>query len=199
MKGVVRVRQSSGALLQLSVGEAVTEASQNLQKGDDAGALRLLEQAVRYAPGIPVVRYLLGVAQVRQNRWESAISNLEKAVRGDKDNVDYLISLAEAVTARQPADAIPHFARAVELGSRRPDVFSRLAALLIDARRPEDALRICDQGLAVCGEQPEILGNRGVALKEIARYEESLDCLLKTEARLPHDYRVLVSLGNVLI
>jgi hypothetical protein len=47
MKGVVRVRQSSGALLQLSVGEAVAEASQNLQKGDDAGALRLLEQAVR--------------------------------------------------------------------------------------------------------------------------------------------------------
>jgi Flp pilus assembly protein TadD len=199
MKGVVRVRESSGALLQLSVGEAVAEASQNLQRGDDARALRLLEQAVQYAPGIPVVRYLLGVAQVRQNRWESAISNLEKAVRGDKDNVDYLIFLAEAVMARQPSDAIPHLARAVELGSKRPDVFSRLAALLIDARRPEDALRICDQGMAVCGEQPEILGNRGVALKEIARYEESLDCLLKTEARLPQDYRVLVSLGHVLI
>ena len=88
MKGVVRLRDAGGYLQQFSVGDAVAEASRDLQRGDDGRALRLLEQAVQYAPGAPVVRYLLGVAQVRQNRYESAILNLEQAVRGDGTNAD---------------------------------------------------------------------------------------------------------------
>jgi tetratricopeptide (TPR) repeat protein len=92
MKSVVRVKERSGACRQLSVGEAVAEAYEHLKRGDNPQAVALLNKAVQYAPAVPVVRYLLGVAQVRQKLFEPGIANLEKAVRADESNADYLIS-----------------------------------------------------------------------------------------------------------
>lgn len=198
MNAAVRLRESNGRVRQFSVNDAVAEASRDLQRGDTARALRLLDQAVQRVPHVPAVRYLLGVAQLRHNHRDLAIANLERAVQGENNNVDYLAALGEALMAEQPAAAIAQFVSAIELGARRPDVYSLLAAILIDMRKPDDALAICNLGLAMCGEAAEILGNRGVALKELARYEEALQTLKKTEALLPSDYRVLVSLGNVL-
>ena len=198
MNGVVRLHEPDGSVRQLSVADAVAEASNDLQRGGAAHALRLLDQAVHRAPQAPAVRYLLGIAQLRQDQRDLAISNLERAVRSDARNVDYLAALGEALIPERPLDAIAYFAAAIELGAKRPDVYSLLASILINMRRPADALNACDLGLATCGDAPEILGNRGLALRDLARYEEALQCLKQTESLLPHDYRVLVGLGNVL-
>jgi Flp pilus assembly protein TadD len=198
MNGVVRLREPDGSVRQLSVADAVAEASNDLHRGSTTQALRLLDQAVHRAPQAPAVRYLLGVAQLRQNQRDLAISNLERAVRGDARNVDYLAALGEALIPERPLDAIAYFATAIELGAKRPDVYSLLASILINMRRPADALNACDLGLAACGDAPEILGNRGLALRDLARYEEALQYLKKTESLLPRDYRVLVGIGNIL-
>lgn len=198
MNGVVRLREPDGSVRQLSVADAVAEASNDLQRGGAAHALRLLDQAVQRAPQAPAVRYLLGIAQLRHDQRDLAISNLERAVRSDARNVDYLAALGEALIPERPLDAIAYFAAAIELGAKRPDVYSLLASILINMRRPADALNACDLGITACGEAPEILGNRGLALRDLARYEEALQHLKKTESLLPHDYRVLVGIGNIL-
>ena len=198
MNGVVRLRELDGSVRQLSVAEAVAEASNDLQRGGAAHALRLLDQAVHRAPQAPAVRYLLGVAQLRHDQRDLAISNLERAVRSDARNIDYLAALGEALIPERPLDAIAYFVAAIQLGAKRPDVYSLLASILINTRRPADALDACDLGLAACGPAPEILGNRGLALRDLARYEEALQELKKTESLLPHDYRVLVGIGNIL-
>ncbi len=198
MNGVVRLREPDGSVRQLSVADAVNEASHDLQRGGAAHALRLLDQAVKRAPHVPAVRYLLGIAQLRHQQRELAISNLERAVRSDARNIDYLAALGEALIPERPLDAVACFTAAIELGARRSDVYSLLAAILIDMRKPADALGVCDLGLATCGDAPEILGNRGLALRDLARYEQALQTLQKAEALLPHDYRVLVGIGNIL-
>jgi Flp pilus assembly protein TadD len=198
MNGVVRLRESDGSVRLLSVADAVAEASNDLQRGGAAHALRLLDQAVHRAPQAPAVRYLLGVAQLRHEQRDLAVSNLERAVRSDARNVDYLVALGEALIPERPLDSIAYFAAAIELGAKRPDVYSLLASVLISIRRPAEALNACDLGLVNCGDAPEILGNRGLALRDLARYEEALRDLKKTESLLPHDYRVLVGIGNIL-
>src|SRR6185437_1288279 len=95
MNGVVRLHEPDGSVRQLSVADA--EASNDLQRGGAAHALRLLDQAVHRAPQAPAVRYLLGIAQLRQDQRDLAISNLERAVRSDARNVDYLAALGEAL------------------------------------------------------------------------------------------------------
>ncbi len=199
MKGVVRVKERNGAWRQISTGEAVAEASRHLQQGDDERALMLLEKAVNYAPGVPVVRYLLGMAQFRQKLHAPAISNLEKAVGGDSRNVDYLLSLGEALMTERPLEAISYLTRAVELGSRHPNAYGKLAGLLVDELKIEDALQVCDAGLAVCGAHAVILGSRGLALDSLARYPEALECLRQVEALVPPNHTTMISLAGVLL
>ncbi len=199
MKNALRVKEPSGAWRQLSVGQAVAEASEHLNRGDDASALMLLEKAVHHAPGVPVFRYLLGIAQVRQKLYQPAISSLEKAVRSDEDNVDYLVALGEALMPERPLDAIQRLTRAVELGSKNPLAYSKLAGLLVDARKPDEALRICDAGLAICGENAAILGSLALALQALTRSQEALECLRKVEALLPQDHATIMNLAGVLL
>jgi tetratricopeptide (TPR) repeat protein len=199
MKSAVRVKQRSGGSRQLSVGEAVVQASEHLNQGDDESALRLLEKAVRHAPGVPAFRYLLGVAQVRRKLYAPAISNLRKVVRADERNVDYLLALSDALMAEQPLDAIPHLTRAVELGSKNPQAYSKLTNLLLDAREPEEALIISDAGMATCGAHPAILGSRALVLKALGRCPEALECLRSVEALLPPDHDTIVNLAGVLL
>jgi tetratricopeptide (TPR) repeat protein len=199
MKSAVRVKVRSGVSRQLQVGQAVVEASEHLKRGDNERAIQLLEKAVQHAPGVPVFRYLLGVAQVRQELYAPAISNLEKVVRSDESNVDYLLALGEALMPEQPLEAIPHLTRAVELGSKNPQAYSKLADLLLDAQKPEDAVRICDAGLAVCGAHPAILASRALALTALGQCQEALECMRNVEALLPPDPTTMINLAGVLL
>jgi tetratricopeptide (TPR) repeat protein len=199
MKNVVRVKARSGSWRDLSVGQAVIEASEHLNRGDSARALPLLEKAVNHAPGVPMFRYLLGVAQIRQKLYGPAISNLQKVVGADDRNVDYLLALGEALMAEQPLDAIPRLARAVELGSENPQAYSKLANLLIETQKPEDALHVCDSGLVICGAHPAVLAGRALALKALGRCQEALECLRNVEASLPQDHATMTNLAGVLL
>ncbi len=183
---------------QLAVQEAVAEAARHLEQGHNERAVILLERALKRAPHFVAIQYLLGVAQIRQKQYEPAIANLRKAVEAEPANVDYLFSLGEALMAEHPVDAIPYLARAVNLGSKNPDAYTRLSTLLMDARNPEAALRICDLGMIVCGPQPGILGNRALALDSLSRYREALECMRRMEAQLPQELTVLVNLGVIL-
>jgi tetratricopeptide (TPR) repeat protein len=181
------------------VGEAVVAATRHLQQGETENAVALLEKVVHEEPRVPVFRYLLGVAQSRQNLVEPAIANFEMAVRGEEQNVDYLVALCGALFAERPLDAIDHLSRAVHLGSQHAQAYSRLADLLIDAQKADDALRICDSGLTICGEDAAILSSRGRALGTLARCEEGLECLRKAEALRPRDLLTTHGLGSVLL
>ena len=139
------------------------------------------------------------MAQFRRKLYEPAISNLEKAVSADERNVDYLLSLGEALMTERPLDAIEHLNRAVELGSKHPNAYRKLAGLLVDELKPDEALRICDKGLAACGPHAVILGSRGLALDSLARYEEALACLREVEAQTPPNHVTMMSLAGVLL
>lgn len=198
MKGGVRIQAQGGAWRLLSVQEAVVEASQNLDRGDPESALRLLEQVVKREPHLPAVRYLIGVAQVRQKSYELGISNLQKAVQADAGNVDYLVSLGNALMAERPRDAIPCLSRAAELGSLNPGVYADLAVLLFNVANFEEALRICDLGITICGPHPRIVWNRGVVLEALSRIEESLECLQAAHAQLGEDVNLIGNIGKLL-
>ena len=195
MNKVASVKGRSGILGSLSVGEAVAEATGRLSRGEDEGALTLLEEVVRHEPRVPVFRYLLGVAQFRQKLYEPAISNFEKA-RGKEHNIDYLVALCGALMAERPLDALTRLARAVQLGSKQAAGLQRLADLLLDAQKADDALRVCDSGLNTCGDDPTIIESRGRALRALARCEEALECLRKAEALLPQDLATMIDSGR---
>jgi tetratricopeptide (TPR) repeat protein len=199
MNTAVRVKEPNGAWRQLSIGQAFVEASEYLKRGEDERALTMLEKVVQHAPSVPVFRYFLGIAQVRRKLYEPAITNLEKVVRSDERNVDYLVTLGEALITERPLEAIARLARAVQMGTKNPIAYSKLAEVLVDQRKPEEAYTICETGLAVCGPHLEILKSRGLALKVLGRSEEALACLRGIEALVPQDQGVLTNIAGALL
>lgn len=179
MKGTLVVKDDLGRVRQLSVAQAKHEASALLLKGKPEASLLLLAKAVQFAPRDPDLRFLLGESELRTGGLESGISHLKKAVELDRRNADYELALGRALKRSSPSDAIPHFQHAIALGSKVPEPYIDLASLLLEARKPEEALKICEQGLSTCGEAPMLLGNQSVALYRTARYEEALRSALR--------------------
>ncbi len=197
MKREARAKELRGTG-SVAVGDAVKEATRRLSRGEDEGALVLLEEVVRHEPRVPVFRYLLGVAQFRQKLVDPAILSFEMASRGEEHNIDYLVALCGALMGERPMDALTHLKGAAHLGAKQPQAYSRLADLLLDAQKADDALRICDSGISTCGGDATVMRSRGRALWALARCEEGLECLRKAEALLPQDLATMLGLGNVL-
>ena len=95
--------------------------------------------------------------------------------KSQQGSAEQQLSLAEALQFIQPERAMGHYATAIQQGIRDPRAYCNLAALLIKQKRHAEAVQVCDAGLAVCGENIQILSNCGSALGHLARYGEALD------------------------
>jgi len=83
-------------------------AQQLIRDRDYYPAVKMLEQAVRWAPDVAEYRYLLGVTQRRNPMWkERAAEHLREAARLDPDRSDIAVALADALLDRKPRDPLP--------------------------------------------------------------------------------------------
>jgi Flp pilus assembly protein TadD len=198
MKTGIRLRDNAGRSRQLSLEEALDEASRNVAAGEYTKALVLLEKAVRAAPFDARARYLLGQSQANTDSPEDATYNLKKAVEGDPNNSAYRASLARALMPVNPSEAVPHFLAAIQLGSSSVDVFAGLASILLDLHREEDVLKVCDLGLLACQDHFALLGNRSVALVRLGLLDEALTYCRSQLDLQPGDERVWGNMGGIL-
>jgi diguanylate cyclase (GGDEF)-like protein len=80
-------------------------AQELIRERDYWPAVKMLEQAVRWAPEVAEYRYLLGVTQRRNPMWkERAIENLRDAARLDPSRADISTALADALLDRKAVD-----------------------------------------------------------------------------------------------
>jgi len=198
MPSVIKVRDKAGRSRLLSVNEALAEASRALAAGQHTSALLILEKAVRAAPLNPHARHLLGTSQAGTGNLKEAVYNFNKAVEADPQNAGYRVSLALALLRNNPADAVPHLFAAIDLGSTNSDVFTNLTLILLTQRRDQDVLKVSELGLAACSQHFALLGNRGVALRHLGRYEESLECCRRQLELQAKDARVWSNMGCIL-
>ncbi|MDX2033895.1 MAG: FG-GAP-like repeat-containing protein [Blastocatellia bacterium] len=87
-----------------------------LQTGEDVRAKEKLALAARIAPGEPASWANLGLLAVRQQEFDAAYENVEKAraLAPENSQIEALLGLIESRRGRLP-EAITHFTRAVEL------------------------------------------------------------------------------------
>ena len=98
----------------------------------------------------------------------------------------------------RPSEAIQHFQTAIGLGWTSPDAFCKLAALLLEAGREEDALRFCDLGLEAWPDHLAIMSNRVVVLQRLGRLEEALACCYRQQELQPDYPPLWYGLGDIL-
>jgi len=118
--------------LRPDAGEAHFARAENLYRGyqDYRGALAELEVARQTLPNDARVFQLMGYIQRRQDRWEEATRNLERAVTVDPANTHTLLQMAwQYVFVRRYAEVKPLLARALAIEPNRVDLEVLLASV----------------------------------------------------------------------
>jgi len=135
--------QQSGFVAAL-VGLARANISQD--KGDEARTL--LQRALSTDPDNPAANGALGLMELRQGDWDSAVTHLRSSWEKDHSNSEVVLGLANACSrANRPTDAL-HMLSAVDPGIRNSARFhlalSRVYSQLqrtAEAKKEEDAFK----------------------------------------------------------
>ena len=137
---------------------------------------------------------------------EAAARLLERAVALAPDDADALLMLGDLRFQQGAfAEAGDLLARALDQNPRDPRLWHRAAEAYLEARRPDDALRLADDGLLLFPGQTPLLRAAARALLALGRPDDALDRLaeaqavVQEDAATPPDERaaVLATLGLV--
>ncbi len=110
-------------------------AQELIRERDYWPAVKMLEQAVRWAPEVAEYRYLLGVTQRRNPMWkERAIENLREAARLDPSRADISTALADALLDRKAVDEAAPYVDHARSVTGHGEVSAPLQAKLDEAR-----------------------------------------------------------------
>jgi tetratricopeptide (TPR) repeat protein len=151
--------------LQLSVGAAA----------DASGSLRA---AAQLDPGHARTFNNLGQAQIRLGSVAEAIGNFEAAVRLAPDYAIAHFNLGSAMLQQdRPTEALECFARAARSDPHLVEAKVECGNVLVRQKRPADALNYYASALAIKPHYDALLG-RAAALRDLARYEESVSTYL---------------------
>ena len=156
----------------LSASAILNLAERAFARKDPQSVIPLLEEGVAGWPKNRRLQHLLGKAYLLNGSLEQALHHLEQVVAAAPDSLEYRLTLAQALAAFRPAEAIPLLQSVIEAGATLPFAYLQLSSLLFQERRPRDALLICDIGLAVHPDHPEILRNRSKLALMLGDYDE---------------------------
>jgi len=137
-------------------------------------AAKHYQEAIRLRPSFMPTRIQLASVLVQLGENDQAIEQLDAALAQDPKSVDALVGLGVAHTAGNPAEAIQHFERAIQLDPNRADVHYALANLLF-AR--QDFQRAADSYGATVRLRPSdarARNNLGIALINLGNVDAAI-------------------------
>jgi tetratricopeptide (TPR) repeat protein len=141
-------------------------------------------------------RLELAVRHQQAGRLREAVAiyqELLQASPGDADVMQRLgVALAQSGLHAQGAQLLAH---SLQLSPKRPSVLLNLARAWLALDRPEDALRCCDEAIALDGAVPHGHRLRGSALAALGRAQEALAHFGQAVRLAPADAGALLELG----
>ena len=171
--------------------KAVLRAEARLARGDREGARKALEDAAALDQNLLVVHLALAGEYEAQQAFDQAIERYRLVLASSPDNVLALNNLAYALATRKgdPAGALPHAERAMQLSAgRSPEVADTLAWVQHLLGRDREASDLLARLVKAAPAQPAYrlhyaavlaslgrMADAGVELKEAVRLDPSLE------------------------
>jgi tetratricopeptide (TPR) repeat protein len=168
-----------------------------LQMGNDAGVVALLEPREGEIGQDRLYSYLMGTALLRRNDPERGQVFIDRLFR-EGDTAPARVLMAEAHLRRKdPRRALAELERAVELDPKLPTVHSRHGLALMGSGRRTDAAEAFRREFANNPNDFDSNLYLGLLLKDEARLDEAGDHLRRASRLRPQDPRVLYGLGSL--
>jgi tetratricopeptide (TPR) repeat protein len=179
----------------------VMKASILREHGELEAAIEVAREATKLAPDDADANYELGLGLLGAERWEDARTALRAVSKARPDDADVLALHAFTQARLGQADrAIKRFRRAL---TRDPSIVwarDELAGLLLEEGRPEEALKLLDETMAMPGADTSALRRafRGQALFQLGRLDEAFGELEQVRALDPDHLYANVIMGKVM-
>jgi arylsulfatase A-like enzyme/tetratricopeptide (TPR) repeat protein len=168
------------------------------QAGDDAAAIRTLEEAKRRDLLAENLISRLGLLYSENGRHREALSVLEPLATSQ--NPDVLNGLGIALAgAGKTREALEAFHRALEVDPRDAMAYQNIGITQLHQRKLSEALASFDAAFAINDRLPRAWNGRGVALKESGRPEEAIQAWKRAVELDPEQFDALFNLGVVAL
>ncbi|HEX9304251.1 MAG TPA: sulfatase-like hydrolase/transferase [Thermoanaerobaculia bacterium] len=168
------------------------------EAGDDAAAIRTLEEAKRRDLLAENLISRLGLLYSENGRHREALSVLEPLATSQ--NPDVLNGLGIALAgAGKTREALEAFHRALEVDPRDAMAYQNIGITQLHHGKLSEALASFDAAFAINDRLPRAWNGRGVALKESGRPEEAIQAWKHAVELDPQQFDALFNLGVVAL
>jgi choline-sulfatase len=147
-------------------------AARDAERADEA--LKAEQAAIALEPVFPAAHNGIGLLMTDLGRHAEAAASFEAAAKADPTNAEYWVNVGNARGAsgdRIRAGAA--YRRAAELNPRSADAANGLGVLLVQDRRPADAIPWFERALQVAPDLVQARLNLGIAYQEVGQRDRA--------------------------
>ena len=169
-----------------------------IAKGETQKAVQILERLDKTYPGIPLIRYQLARAYLKNNNPNQAKLTLEEAVSTNPGYLDAVLLLAEInIRAGHGESAIEPLTRVL-----RTDPEQRRAAVLLATAygaldRPDDAVAVLQDQANRAPKDPQPLAALGLTYRQAKKYDEARQEFERALQLAPNDTGLVSQLVEI--
>ncbi|MDB5199986.1 MAG: tetratricopeptide repeat protein [Chitinophagaceae bacterium] len=146
------------------------------------------------------LHYKIACTYMNENQWESAIKNLENAMRIQRSRPDYNFALAQCyVQLNKTKDAIIYFSNFIKARPKNIKGWKELIKCLYDAGFYEEALQQVHNALKNTTNKPLLIFYKTAVLFAMGKSKEALSLLEFALEKSPKMIRQLVELEPSLL
>lgn len=169
-------------------GEVYFEAAQckTQLKKPNSEIMELLNKAVTVQPGVQSAPYLLERGRVYDSMGETRKA-FEDYLRYDSlignrgTHQFYFLKFQNEMKLKQYQLALNDIAHAIVLNRAEPTYYAEMASLQLRVNQLENAVKTCDLALKLTENYADLYIIKGIALCELKRKDEGLQCLQKAQ------------------
>jgi tetratricopeptide (TPR) repeat protein len=180
-------------------------ASQKYQRGNLAGAEADCREVLTDAPDMHPAHNLLGEILSRNQKWEPAIAEFEKAIQGDPENSQYHNNLGLVLSQLNKNErAEEHLVKAYKLDPLSPTVLMNCAWHYRKLKQYPEALKYIEMVLVVSPKHAQARNKRVQTLLDMASYDRAEQLIQEEIAESPRSVQprmmmalLMVKRGNV--
>jgi len=165
-------------------------------KGDQKGALKTYEAAVAHDAGGESLDRRRALLLSELGRPKDAVKVLE--VYKESDDPETMNALGIALTdAGRAADALPVFARALEVDPSNSQAYQNTGIALLKLDRPEEARKNLEQALTLGKKHTRAWNALGVAWMNLDQPEKAIQAWQRCVELNPDQFDALYNIGRV--
>jgi predicted O-linked N-acetylglucosamine transferase (SPINDLY family) len=184
---------------QLDTAAALNLAIAQYQSNQIKDAEKSCKKILAAAPRLADALHLMGVIQIRNEKYKDAAKFLRQAILSQNDNPDYHSNLGYALQAQGDIDeAIGFYQKALTIKADLPQTLMNLGNALRSAGRLDEAEEKLRAALTLTPNAPDILYNLGLSLQAADKKEQARDFYQQALAVQPLFARAHLNLGALL-